>query len=148
MLVEFLELLSGERPASVEEQRRLGFLLDHLALWSHGFEGAEMPSEGDPPEREDDHEGRRRRVSARFPALGLYRSLDLDLEGTPLVGDAIDDLVDIERDLREVQWYLENVGFEEAHDMFRWSYRHHWGDHLRQLQAYLNELGDGSTRLA
>jgi hypothetical protein len=78
-------------------------------------------------------------VGARFPNLGYYASADpatvLDEKAT--VGDAIDDLIDIVRELREVSWRYDALGADDAHWHFRLMFESHWGRHLRDLSLYL-----------
>ncbi len=57
-----------------------------------------------------------------------------------LVGDAIDDLVDIVLDLQSSVWLFDNGHINDAHWHFRFSYEHHWGEHLQGLRLHLHEL--------
>jgi hypothetical protein len=70
------------------------------------------------------YDERRKSISPRFPELGLYASIvpgpPSDLDG--VVGDAIDDLVDIALDLEEVLWRSEHVSQEDAAWHFRFGY--------------------------
>lgn len=79
-------------------------------------------------------------VSA-FPSLGLYHAApagDVREEPECLIGDAVDDLVDILLDLREVLWFADRKEIENAYGQFLLSFRSHWGQHLRALQSYLH----------
>ena len=111
--------------------------LDELALRYH-----DTPL-GDPDESDEcpTHECRLEQadVAARFPALGYYGSADPnEVPGEAYVGDAIDDIVDIANDLREVLWRYERFGPDDAHWYFRFLYIVHWGAHLRSLARYLH----------
>jgi hypothetical protein len=132
----FLALLSEGEPASDET---LAEALDQLALAYHQApEGEPADDDRDPPEW--DFKGRYAALGQRFPQLGMYAASDpsevINEEAT--CGDAIDDLTDIERDLREVVWRFENTGAEDAHWHFKLLYRSHWGMHLRALALYLH----------
>ncbi|MFN7134579.1 MAG: DUF5063 domain-containing protein, partial [Myxococcales bacterium] len=56
-----------------------------------------------------------------------------------MVGDAIDDIVDIANDLQQVVWRWETTSEADALWHFRFSFTSHWGAHLRALQLYLHE---------
>jgi len=80
-------------------------------------------------------------VAGRFPDYGYYPVSDP--AGSPgddpaaMTGDAIDDLMDLTLDMREVIWLADHVGADDAH----WSFRllfFHWGRHARALSLYLH----------
>lgn len=80
-------------------------------------------------------------VGGRFPDYGFYPVSDPAAspgdEKAAMTGDAIDDLVDLTLDMREVVWLAEHVGADDAH----WSFRllfFHWGRHARELALYLH----------
>ena len=80
-------------------------------------------------------------VAARFPDYGYYPVSDPAApprdEDAAMTGDAIDDLIDLTSDMREVVWLADNVGAGDAH----WSFRllfFHWGRHARELSLYLH----------
>jgi hypothetical protein len=62
-------------------------------------------------------------IAKRFPDYGYYPVSDPT--GAPgdkeavMTGDAIDDLMDITLDMREVVWLADHVGVDDAH----WSFR-------------------------
>jgi hypothetical protein len=93
----------------------------------------EAPTSGGPPLYEE--------VGKRFPEYGYYPVSDP--AGSPgdhdaaMTGDAIDDLMDLTLDMREVVWLADHVGADDAH----WSFRllfFHWGRHARELSLYLH----------
>lgn len=134
----FLALvLDGEPPTLTALYRAL----DNLAMAYHATPDIE-PDTSDVEAPRRDQSELRRELSPRFPKLGYYNALDTDrpLGAPALVGDAIDDLVDIVQDLMEVVWLFENSHINDAHWTFRFGYEHHWGQHLRGLSLYLHEL--------
>lgn len=79
------------------------------------------------------------RVAGRFPDFGLYPVTDplAPIDGALMIGDAIDDIMDITLDMRSVVWLSEHAGIEDAH----WYYQllfFHWGRHARGLSHYLH----------
>ncbi len=100
--------------------------------------------ETDYPESPDNNYAQMRTiVESRFPTLGFYNTCE-DVsekigETSILVGDAIDDIVDILGDLKEVSWCFDNTSENDALWHFENSYRSHWGWHLRELQGYLHD---------
>ena len=113
--------------------------LDELALSYH------YTPVGQPDQREIDPPPSRvtyAEIGARFPALGYYAVADPrdPLNEKALVGDAIDDLMDITNDLREVLWRFEQVGVDDANWHFRFLFQRHWGKHLRALASYLHSI--------
>jgi hypothetical protein len=131
------------------DHARLMTVLDRLAAARAACASAAHPAHA--PGSEDGlgdglgYKLRRQRVAARFPELGLYATVEPVLSGLPedpMVGDAIDDLVDVWTELERVAWYLVRGGPEDAARYFAWSYDVHWGRHLRELQLYLHALGE------
>jgi hypothetical protein len=132
----FLALLAEGEPPSAEE---LAKALDHLALAYHQAPEGE-PADDDRVAPEWDFKARYAALGQRYPQLGMYAVSDPSevIHKEAMCGDAIDDLADIERDLREVVWRFENIGAEDAHWHFKMLYRSHWGRHLRELALYLH----------
>jgi hypothetical protein len=77
-------------------------------------------------------------LAARFPEYGYYPVADptKPLEDALMMGDAIDDLADLTQDMREVIWFAEHVGIDDAHFAFR-LHHFHWGQHARELSIFL-----------
>jgi hypothetical protein len=93
----------------------------------------EAPRLGGPPLYEE--------LAKRFPDYGYYPVSDAagspGDEAAAMTGDAIDDLMDLTLDMREVVWLADHVGADDAH----WSFRllfFHWGRHARELSLYLH----------
>jgi hypothetical protein len=95
----------------------------------------------------------RKMHSQRFPMLGLYWTLLSPIirngvEPGIATGDAIDDLLDITKELREIQFLNQNHGRYEALAGLRWRYEHHLWMHVPPLRNYLEEMifvGEDST---
>ena len=87
----------------------------------------------------------RQMISDRFPNLGFYwkaidpiiRSNEEPELGT---GDAIDDLLDIFCELKEVVWLLKHHGKNEALAGLKFRYEHHLYMHVFPLRVYLEEM--------
>lgn len=84
----------------------------------------------DPPQV--DHPGLRDHLCSRFPGFGLYQLSDAE---DASIEDAIDDLMDITRDLSEV--FLASKDPAIRRREFVRSYETHWGQHLRNLRRML-----------
>jgi hypothetical protein len=121
-------------PPSNEELIRL---LDELAQAYHACPLGEVTDANiDIPRQKYLHS----EIGVRFPKLGWYSTADPSdaLPRQTGVGDAIDDLADIVRDLQDVISHYEALGLDDAHWMFRFLFRIHWGGHLRHLALYLH----------
>lgn len=126
--------------------RELARAIDALVMAVHNSPAGD-PADADdtPPER--DFKSDYDRLGARFKGLGYYGVSDpLVVEPTSaIVGDAIDDLTDISRDLREVLWRYETLGAEDALWHFHFLFLIHWGQHARELSLYLHALVRGEA---
>lgn len=82
------------------------------------------------------------RASASFPELGHYADVEPQdgLKQEIALGDAIDDLADIARDLSGVLWHIERGAINDAYWEFRFGYQTHWGAHLHRLRRYLHSI--------
>ncbi|WP_264942182.1 hypothetical protein [Sphingomonas canadensis] len=110
--------------------------LDELALSYHDTPPG-RPADNDAPTSEDKVEYAD--IGSRFPGLGYYGSADPnEVPAEATIGDAIDDILDITNDLKEVLWRFDRFGPDDAHWHFRLLYRMHWGEHLRDLARYLH----------
>jgi hypothetical protein len=141
----FLRLVTNGTGSVEDDETQLALLLDRLALASHHvvpFEEVDVGEEDVDAPRQD-FEALRRLVCERFPNYGFYHVV---LNPTEVVadpkcglGDAIDDIVDITGELKEVEWLWEHAGEVDALWSFDHGYRSHWRSHLRGLQLYLVE---------
>lgn len=142
---DFFVAIEGDVAPEAREAR-LSLALDQLAIAVHftdyTFDDRNFP---DPEVRE--YATLRTIVSPRFRKLGYYNvALDVSdkIGETSLgVGDAIDDICDIARDLEEVRWRWENTSVEDALWHLEFGFGSHWGKHLRDLQLYLHALEHG-----
>lgn len=129
-----LAVTEGDPPSPVA----LIVMLDRLACAYHDCPAGDVHDETyEPPAC--DGSATYKLVASRFPSLGLYATSDpTTTENENLVADAIDDLADIVVDLRKAIATYEQVGPDDGHWDFRFSYQSHWGAHLRRLALYLH----------
>jgi hypothetical protein len=97
------------------------------------------------PERIEETASLREFFAKRFPELGLYwvalnSGMSIDENGQLAVGDALDDLIDIWKELGEVSWFLANHGEAEALAALKFRYHHHLYMHLLPLRNHLEQL--------
>ncbi|WP_426261726.1 hypothetical protein [Sphingomonas sp. DC1100-1] len=112
--------------------------LDRLLARSHDIPFADCSDEDrDPPKI--DIPALYQEVAVRFPDLGMYPVADplAPLDDDKMMADAIDDIADITRDLREVIWREAHLGVDDANWYFRIMF-FHWGRHARELSLYLH----------
>jgi hypothetical protein len=77
-------------------------------------------------------------IAGRFPDLGYYGTVfGIEVHGEAVVGDTIDDVLDITNDLKKVLWRFDKYGVDDANWNFRFLFEIHWGEHLRGLAYYL-----------
>jgi len=83
-------------------------------------------------------------ITARF-SLGMYVDADpMDFDFTELVGDGIDDLVDIVDQMQALLWIRDELGADDAlHHLHLLAF--HWMGQLRSLSRYLHVLRYGSA---
>lgn len=130
----FVDLVTkGESPSIQLLARRL----DELAMSYHDTPLGDPDDSDERPTLEDRVEYTD--IGPRFPSFGYYGIADpREVPGEPMIGDAIDDIMDIANDLKEVLRRFDRFGAEDAHWHFRSSYQDHWGEHLRDLARYLH----------
>jgi len=92
----------------------------------------------EPPDQ--NYEELYKNVGNKFKDYGHY-NLAKDIEdnlANPelMVADAIDDIVDIYIEMKEIQWRFINTSKDDALELFSQMYGH-WGFHLRELQWYV-----------
>ncbi|MEG9472329.1 MAG: hypothetical protein MIK27_05695 [Sphingomonas sanguinis] len=132
---QFLSAIwAGEAP----DMTMLIQAIDRLLAQSHDTASGDCTGDDvDPPSI--DAPSLYRCVADRFPYLGLYCLADplASLDEKMMLGDGVDDIADITRDLREVIWWDENYGPDDAAFNFRLLFPH-WGRHARALSGYLH----------
>jgi len=140
-ILAYLSLLKHQPDDAGVRLERLAEALDRLVIeYHHSVEVELDQAEVDAPCV--DYVALAARAAASFPELGKYGDVD-PKEGFDRqfsLGDAIDDLADIARDLTEVMWLFDHVGPNDAVWMFRFGYRTHWGRHLHDLRRYLHAI--------
>ena len=139
---EYFETIEGDIPSD-ERLASLCLALDRLAVAVH-FAGNVFDDRPFRDARVREYSVVRDIVSPNFPELGYYNVVldiaDKIAETGLAVGDGIDDVCDIARDLEEVLWRWQNTSIDDALWYFKESYGWHWGKHLRDLQLYLHDL--------
>lgn len=114
----FLVTARGVGGSPEGNERALALDLDRLALATHGprVESPETEVLGSSP----DYDEVRARVAARFPSLGFYREVSVEMreEDQVQIGDAADDLTDMVVDLSQVVWLWEHSCEADA----RWQF--------------------------
>jgi len=145
-IIDFIEVVDAHGLEHEVRVKRLVEALDHLAATVHGatykFDATDYP-EGPGC----DFQALYARVGAHFPEFGYYNLADPTTQkigdAQIIVGDAVDDVADIYRDLSRVLWRWDNTSTDDALWHFTNSYKSHWGLHLRSLQYYVHVLESG-----
>lgn len=143
---DFLLLIEGKKGNAEDNLRCLEFCLDCLAIaYSSGVLDNLKTDESnypDPPTQDPQYF--QRLATERFPRFGFYNVPEhiIDqISNTQInVGDALDDIADIAKDLCEVTWRWDNTSEADALWHFKFLYESHWGAHLRNLQLYIHTL--------
>jgi hypothetical protein len=140
LIDSFIEFVDVGSKQPIDRERSLMLLLDSLGL-SQAYINFEF-DENDYPDPPCENEKLiRERISVNFNDYGYYNCAD-EIEDNIsktdiIVGDAIDDLIDIYKELSEVRWRWENTSIADALWHYDYMYRSHWGLHLRNLQLYV-----------
>ena len=140
-LLDFVQQATPTTPADWPELVRL---LDGVALARHACptESWCYDDEQHGPLPERSYDEWRRVIGPRFPDFGFYWEaldpLDPARAENAGLGDAIDDLADIARDLQQAVLVRERLGEREGRLGLGDSFDVHVGDHLRSLQRYLH----------
>lgn len=118
-------------------------MLEELSLLRHAIDPSvalEITPGGLDAPRPDQVE-LRKRIAVRFPMLGLYNIPQTvtgeQMQSGMMMGDAIDDLLDITNEMLATQWHLQQAGPDDALWEFAFGYDHHWRHHMRCLLWYL-----------
>ncbi len=141
----FLNLIDEGADSVEQNEYLLKIYLDRFALASSEIEVPFDYQEylGGSSENE---ESLRKEICSRFPNYGFYNipdAISKEIANTEvLVGDGIDDLLDITKELRSIKMFWDKEGSQKAMSAFLASYKQHLGDHLRELQYYIHALGN------
>jgi hypothetical protein len=144
---DFLSLIEKGCGSTEENEAKLKLLLDKLALAqyfvTYKFDKKDY---ADAPRKTDAE--LRKMVTVQFPNYGYYNVAE-DVttkigESNAIVGDAIDDIADIAKELYETKWRWDNNSPEDSLWHFKNNFEMHWGEHLRELQIYLLNLKRGT----
>lgn len=141
-----LDCITGKNdiPASIAElARHIDAFMYSVHALPPGAIASTSAVNDDPPETADDYW--RSIVGPRYPMLGLYWEalssvIVAGSEPQIATGDAIDDLVDIARDLSVVTWHLNRHGRDDAVAALKWAYKFHLYMHVAPLRAHLEDL--------
>lgn len=139
----FLETIDSQIREGAENLEHLHSALDQLLHSAHfvsfNFDETEHP---DPPSIA--YSDLRKQIEAAFPSLGFYNTAadvsDNIGETTIAIGDAVDDLTDIVKDLKGIEWRSKHTSSSDALFYFQLGYRAHWGRHARDLSLYIHDL--------
>ncbi len=141
-----LDCITG-RNGAAESIEELAKHIDAFMYSVHSLRPCAAPLgrivDDEPPDTTDDHW--RSIIGPRYPMLGFYWnavSSRIVASKEPQIGtgDAIDDLIDISRELAAVEWHLHYHGRSEALEALRWCYKVHLYMHLVYLRTHLEEL--------
>lgn len=123
---------------SAPSDEALTAALDRLVAAYHSAPEELGPGTDQEPPRQA-YEELWQQTATRFPDLGLYPVCDLSgpIDQSIMMADAVDDLVDLTLDMREVIWLADHVGADEAHGFLRFMF-FHWGEHARGLASFLH----------
>lgn len=141
LILKFIEFVDVVSINSKNKDKELLFILDMLGV-SQTHIDYEFDSNQYPNFPKLNELKLRDRIGPNFPDYGFYNcvsEIEINLEDKTeiIIGDAIDDIVDIYKDLSEVLWCFENTSENDALWHYENSYQTHWGEHLRNLQLYV-----------
>jgi hypothetical protein len=140
-LLDFVQQATPTTPADWPELVRL---LDGVALARHACptERWDYDDEEHGPLPARSYDEWRRVIGPRFPDFGFYwdvlNPFDPARAKNAGLGDAIDDLADIARDLQQAVLVRDRLGEREGRLALGDAFDVHVGDHLRSLQCYLH----------
>src|ERR1044072_1824427 len=141
VVLEYLDLVEKGKESAEDNLKALEVVLDKLALARH-FIDYKFDETDYPDEPRKNYAHGRELVAKRFPEFGFYHIpnsvTDKVGEAEIMMGDAVDDVADIARDLSAVDWRWKKHSPDDALFHFEILYDGHWGDHLRDLQYYLH----------
>ncbi|UII26893.1 hypothetical protein LVD15_00205 [Fulvivirga maritima] len=143
-LIDRITIL-GLKP-NVELDNKTLFLKQHLVKLYSMFLDNEfvMDSEFEEPLYNFNYEEIRKNVGQNFPDFGYYNSIsdvnNIEEVQVPVIGDSVDDLTDIVKDLLEVKCIYENLNEKNAAWHLDWIIRSHSEQHIVDLLKYLKNI--------
>lgn len=85
----------------------------------------------------------RQNVTSNFKDFGFYKTVsdieDIDNLNDNTIGDALDDLTDIIRDLLEIKWRIENNSLADGLWFFELTFYSHTQQHILDLLNYMKQ---------
>ncbi|MFB6320727.1 DUF5063 domain-containing protein [Saccharicrinis sp. FJH54] len=91
-----------------------------------------------------DYEVIKKQVEKNFSNFGYYNTVFNGIENfdnpETVVGDSIDDLADIIKDLIEAKWYFENSSPDDAIWQIKFDFESHFRYHILGLLKYLHDI--------
>lgn len=85
----------------------------------------------------------RKNVTSNFKDFGFYKTVsdieDIDNLKENTIGDALDDLTDIIRDLLEIKWRIENNSLTDGLWFFELTFISHTQQHIIDLLKYMKQ---------
>jgi hypothetical protein len=85
----------------------------------------------------------RQNVTSNFKDFGFYKAVsdieDIENLNDNTIGDALDDLTDIIRDLLEIKWRIENNSLADGLWFFELTFYSHTQQHILDLLKYMKQ---------
>ena len=135
----YLALVTGAVLPAPDRLARMAHALDALALGMATLP-AGRPADSDLEPPSFDETVQRKTICERFPEFGFYDWADPLVAGGKdiMIGDAVDDALDIALDLSEAAWRFDTLGEEDAFSYLHQFFRLHWGRHLLNLRSFIH----------
>lgn len=143
--VAYIENIEVPEKSFEETAKRLLYYIDGLAFFAqvgkNMFENNSLRFD-DKNYEDVDFRCQRGFIERKFPEMGFYNEcFDTSLpvgQGVFDVGDAIDDILDIYVDIKNVVLRLEKNSLEDGLWEFFSLYEMHWGTHAKCLSKFLH----------
>ncbi|GGD22993.1 DUF5063 domain-containing protein [Hyunsoonleella pacifica] len=127
-----------------ENESKILVLLTELYCLYLKMDYQELDSETCDNTPEFRYEDVRKFVAINFPNYGWYHSLSNShkcKEDEELaIGDKIDDLTDIVKDMMDIKWAMENESFQNGLWLFKFLMQYHCEQHLVDFLKYAKDL--------
>jgi len=134
----------GLRQNLIIENKESNLEEDLVKIYSLYFQIKFEPDDTDYPDyNRANYSDIRQTVCSNFPDYGLYKTYldinDVKNTGDTAIGDAIDDLTDIIKDLLEIKWRIENNSLEDGLWFFEHLFWTHTQQHILDLLNYMKQ---------